>query len=120
MAPSTYKRNSSQTPIDGIWISPGLDITSGGYLPFDQLFQDMDHSGLWVDVAFTSAFGYKIPPIIKPKARRLNCRDPRLITNFNNHLRALIQKHNLLKNLNNSAKKLDTLFHYTFKQNTTL
>jgi hypothetical protein len=69
LAPSTYKQNSSHTPIDGIWISPGLDITGGGYLPFDQLFSDTDHRGLWIDISFISAFGCKIPPIIKPKAR---------------------------------------------------
>jgi hypothetical protein len=100
-APSTYKQNTSQTPIDGIWISPGLNIISGGYLPFDQLFQDTDQRCLWMDVSFFSAFGYKMPPIVKPKARRLNCRDPRLIDNFNQHLRKLIQKHNLLESSNN-------------------
>jgi hypothetical protein len=66
-APSTYKQNMSQTPIDGIWISPGLNIISGGYLPFDQIFQDTDHRCLWMDVSFISAFGYKMPPIVKPK-----------------------------------------------------
>jgi hypothetical protein len=81
-APATYKRNTLNTPMDSCWISPGLEIIRGGYLPFDQLFQDTDHCGIWIDVSFTSAFGYILLPTPKPKARKLNCRDPRIMENF--------------------------------------
>jgi hypothetical protein len=96
-APSTYRRNSSNTPIDGIWMSPGLSILRGGYLSFDQLFLGTDHRGIWVDVSFVTAFGHTMPPIVKPKARRLTCQDPRLVENFTRHLNKLFLKHNLLE-----------------------
>ena len=40
--PATHKRNSTSSPIDGIWISPGFDISKGGYLEYDQVFPS-DH-----------------------------------------------------------------------------
>jgi hypothetical protein len=105
-APSTYKRNTSSTPIDGIWMSPGLDILCGGYLPFDQLFPGTAHRGIWADVTFVSAFGHTMPPIIKPKARRLQCRDPRIVENFNRTLKALMLKHDLPAQFNNLMQKV--------------
>jgi hypothetical protein len=40
---STYCRNESRTPIDGIWVSPGLDIKAGGYLDYDQFLLNAVH-----------------------------------------------------------------------------
>jgi hypothetical protein len=33
---ATHNRNKNRTPIDGIWISPSIYITVGGYLPFGE------------------------------------------------------------------------------------
>jgi len=35
--PATHKRNSTKTPIDGIWLSPGLKIERGGYFEYDEV-----------------------------------------------------------------------------------
>ncbi len=78
-------------------MSQGLNILRGGYLSFDQLFLGTDHRGIWVDVSFVTAFGHTMPPIVKPKARRLQCQDPRLVENFTRRLNKLFLKHNLLE-----------------------
>ena len=74
--PSTYRRNQTRTPIDGIWVSPRISMLAGGYLDYDQIFPDADHKCLWMDVSFVNAFGHAMPAIIRPQARRLHCRDP--------------------------------------------
>ena len=33
--PATCNKNESRKPIDGIWISPGVEVLRCGYLPFD-------------------------------------------------------------------------------------
>jgi hypothetical protein len=33
--PATFNRNCSCTPIDAIWVTPNLDITRAGFMPFD-------------------------------------------------------------------------------------
>ncbi len=37
--PSTFKRNTNNTPIDGIWATPGIQIQAGGYFDYDVVFQ---------------------------------------------------------------------------------
>jgi hypothetical protein len=34
-APSTYRRNTNDIPIDGIWASLGIEIIAGGYFDYD-------------------------------------------------------------------------------------
>jgi hypothetical protein len=41
--PSTYRRNNSKEPIDGIWITPGLNILEGGYFGLVTVFPNTDH-----------------------------------------------------------------------------
>ena len=47
--PSTFIRNTTRTPIDGIWATPGIDILAGGYFSYDEVFQGTDHRCLWID-----------------------------------------------------------------------
>jgi hypothetical protein len=90
-AVSTYKRNTKNVPIDGIWISPSLEIQAGGYFEFDEVFQGTDHRTIWVDFSYNMAFGHNMAPIIKPQLRRLQCKDPRLIA-----ITIFLSKHNLI------------------------
>ena len=42
--PATCAKNKSRTPIDSIWISPGLEVIQCGYLPMhDYQGFDSDH-----------------------------------------------------------------------------
>jgi hypothetical protein len=94
--PSTYIRNSSNTPIDGIWCNPGLSIKSGGYCEFDQVFNNTNHRTIWIEVTYLHAFGHNMPPIIRPQARRLQCKDPRCVDNYIKILEKYIDQHGLL------------------------
>jgi hypothetical protein len=94
---NTYRRNTKNIPIDGIWISPSLEIRAGGYLGFDEVFPGTDHRTLWVDISYENAFGHNMDPITKPQAWRLQCKDPRLVENFNCHCEKYLTKYNLLE-----------------------
>jgi hypothetical protein len=79
--PATHKRNATKSPVDGIWMSPGLEILKGGYFEYDEVIPS-DHRCLWIDLTFISAFGHNMPPISKRQPRRLHCKDPRLVQNY--------------------------------------
>ena len=95
--PSTFIRNKTRTPIDGIWASPGIDILAGGYFTYDEVISGTDHRCLWIDLSFANAFGHNMPPIVWPHMRRLHCKDPHLVDNFNRRLHQLYIKHNMLQ-----------------------
>ena len=95
--PSTFDRNTRNVPIDGIWCTPSLQISAGGYLPFDEVFEKTNHRTLWIDLSYIQAFGYNMFPIIKYQARRLKCNDPRCVANYNRRYEQFIQQHNLLQ-----------------------
>jgi hypothetical protein len=82
MGPASHKRNSTSSPIDGIWKTPGIIIEKGGYFGYDEVFQNTDHRCLWIDVTFSIAFGHNLPPASKRTPKRLHCRDPRLVANY--------------------------------------
>jgi hypothetical protein len=78
----TFKRNHKDIPIDGVWISEGLQILQGGHLSFDEIIPNTDHCCLWLDIHFTNAFGHIMPMLNTPITQRLHCRDPRIVKNF--------------------------------------
>lgn len=80
--PATHKRNSTMSPIDGIWVTPGIVIDSGGYFAYGEVFLNTDNRCLWIDVSFIMAFGHNMAPLCKNQPKRLNCKDPRLVDNY--------------------------------------
>jgi hypothetical protein len=69
-APSTYRRNTTDTPIDGIWASLGVNIITGGYFEMDEVIPGTEHRCLWVDIDHKVAFGQDGTPLIsRPSAR---------------------------------------------------
>ncbi len=94
--PSTFRRNNTKNPIDGIWATPSINISAGGYFDYDELILNTDHRCLWIDISYITAFGHTMPAIIKPSARRLHCRDPRLVDNYVRIFKKIIVQHNLL------------------------
>jgi hypothetical protein len=102
--PATHKRNSTKTPIDGIWLSPGLRIERGGYFEYDEVIPS-DHRCLWVDLSFTMAFGHNMPPLCKRQPRRLHCKDPRLVENFINLYHQFARPLNLFHRIQELEKK---------------
>ena len=49
----TNVRNSKVTPIDGLFATPGIIPSKGGYMQYGQVM-DSDHCTLWVAIPFTS------------------------------------------------------------------
>jgi hypothetical protein len=72
-APATFDGGSD--PIDGIFVSPSIDIIIGGYFEFG-FCPFTDHRGLWIDIHYNNAFGHTMPAIITAPARRLKTQDP--------------------------------------------
>jgi len=77
---ATNKRNSTSTPIDGIWMTAGLSYDKCSYFAYDAV-APTDHCCLWVDLSFISAFGHTMPPLGRRQPKRLHCKDPRLVDN---------------------------------------
>ena len=62
--PATHNRNQSRTPIDGIWVSPGLHVVCSGYAPFDSSYaMASNHRLLWVELDNRSLLGKNLPPV---------------------------------------------------------
>ena len=61
---ATCNKNTRNTPIDGIWCSPGIQILQAGMTGFGSPdLGSMDHRLLWVDFSIHSIFGYRPPPL---------------------------------------------------------
>jgi hypothetical protein len=108
-SPSTFKRNTQHIPIDRIWGTPGIDIKAGGYFQFDEVFVNTDHRCLWMDITFINAFGHSMPPLFRPKARRLHCKDPRLIDIFTYLCHKYANKYQLFSQVRNFEKNIRQL-----------
>jgi hypothetical protein len=107
--PATQRRNSSSTPIDGIWKTPGIVIEHGGYFGYDEVFPNTDHRCLWIDVSFISAFGHYMATPRKKTPQRLHCRDPRLIDNFVKLYHQYVAPFNLFERVNQLDERAITM-----------
>jgi len=82
--PQTHQRG--QEPIDRIFLSESLlEGAKGGYLEFDNGLGS-DHRGIWLLPA-ANLFGDPNINYTPAKARRLQCKDPRIIKNTQKHWR---------------------------------
>ncbi len=81
-----------------VWIcnAPNMEIKAGGYFAFDEVFQGTDHRTLWVDILYNMAFEHNMAPLVRPQARRLQCKDPRLVDNCIRKYEEIIIKNNLI------------------------
>ena len=91
-APATYDRGSN--PIDGIFMPTTLNIKQGGYLSFGEGIIS-DHCALWVDITYRNAFGHNMPLIMQSTARRLNCKDPKVMQRFLSNYEIYVSLHKL-------------------------
>jgi hypothetical protein len=85
---ATCNKNSNNTPIDGIWITPGLTISKAGMTGFGELYPDSDHRLLWIDVDNESLFGFRTPPPAKRPTESLPIRDPKAMSKYNRYVKA--------------------------------
>ena len=87
--PPTYDRGS--VPIDGMFVSRTLRGCRCGYDEFI-----WDHRLVWIEIPLTIAFGHNLPPIVKAKARRLKCEDPRVVQRYLDLYKADILKFDMM------------------------
>lgn len=84
----TCDRGQSNRPIDGIWITPGVDIRHCGMTGFGELDQfNSDHRLLWMDIPSESIVGYKAPPPQAKSPAYLPINDPLALRKYNNFVR---------------------------------
>ena len=78
-APPTH--NTGTKPIDAVFASTTIEVVQCAMTPFD-MFLKLDHRILVYDITYTSAFGTIMPDIRRPKARRCQCNQPRVVQRF--------------------------------------
>jgi hypothetical protein len=104
--PATCNKNGSNTPIDAIWTSPGIDCTAGGMLGFGQLDQGkIDHRLLWLEISEPSIFGYSPSPPAKRSNNSIPLHDPLIRKRVNSIIRQERLSHNLPQKLFGLEKK---------------
>ena len=77
--PPTY--NNGSKAINEIFISSTLQITNVGYAQFGSTMGD--HRPVWLDVTKATALGANLHRPTSRKARRLRCKDPRVVERYN-------------------------------------
>ena len=105
--PATFNRNRSRIPIDAIWVTPNLDITRAGFMPFDGGSPSAPSDGhrmLWIEVDNYSFLGKHIPTRTSPlAASRVKSNDPRSVRRYHRILRNQYRK----KHIFTTTKKLN-------------
>ena len=96
----TCSSNTSAVPIDGIWISAGLNLLSAGYLDYGAFATGRsNHRAIWIDLEWDAALGYESPPNVYKPPDRLNLKDPRVIRRYNIFVKKEFYRHNLFQKL---------------------
>jgi hypothetical protein len=89
--PATSNRNTRRQPINGLFVTPGLHAVAAGYEAFG-VGCPSDHRVLWADFKYATALGFNSLPVMRPKIRRLNTKNPRMVEKYVQAVRkALVQ-----------------------------
>jgi len=92
-APQTFQRGSH--PIDGIFVVPQLlEMAVGGNLSFSDAILS-DHWAIWLDLHLPKLCPLHQDSYTKPHTRRLQCKDPRVVTRYNVVLVEILHKQNI-------------------------
>jgi hypothetical protein len=88
--PATFQLGSS--PIDGIFGTPGLVGSKGGYLK-----SMSDHLALWIDIPAVKIFGEGWKPSTSAGGRRLKSQDPRTVERYKEALKPMFDNQRILE-----------------------
>jgi len=69
-----------------------------GYFAFGEGIPS-NHRALWIDIPLAALGWFTIPSSIPLKARRLQCKDPRIVKRYNKELHKLLEQHRLVERL---------------------
>ncbi len=89
----TYFRGSK--PIDAIWATSDVQVAGACIMPAG--YGIGDHRLFVVDFVTSSLIGLSPKKIVRPQARRLNCRIPGAVTAYNKRLEDKIIRHRLIQ-----------------------
>ena len=93
--PHTYFRGSD--PIDGMWTTPEVEVTSAAYLPFDPELGD--HRPVIANISKRSLVGDNGPRVQRVTCRRLNSKVERIRQEYIDRLEEQMRNHNVLDRL---------------------
>ena len=89
--PKTHVRGSES--IDGIYVTPEIEVRGASYLPFNK---DLgDHRPVMMDVTIASILGRNLPKIVPPRARRLSAKIPRIREEYIKLLEQSFEQHGI-------------------------
>ena len=89
--PATQNTNTTRTPIDGIFVTPGIVVTRAGYDAFDAGCPS-DHRLLYIDITTRSIFGFSPQNIYWSQAKRFSGKDPRRRKKYIKYVRKLYDR----------------------------
>ena len=101
--PATFCRGS--IPIDGVYITQDLEVTSLVLLPFNESIGD--HRSTIVDISTRSAVGEQQYRIVRPEARRLSTRNKKATKKYLEYVTKAFSKHNLADKLTKLEKTFE-------------
>ena len=93
--PPTHFRGSQ--PIDGIWVTPDVEVCGAAYLPFDACLGD--HRPVLVDVSMKSFLGSNMPRIVPAAARKLTSKVGRIRQKYIDDVEKAFKAHGIFENL---------------------
>ena len=99
MEPNTHFRGSQ--PIDGIYVSPDIEVSSFLSLSFHEGVGD--HRTMIIDFTSSSMIGHYQGHIVRPTSRRLTTKQPSSVQNYNNELLSQFTAHRIPERLHSIA-----------------
>jgi exonuclease III len=93
----TYFRGSK--PIDAVWATSDVDVVGACIMPAG--YGIGDHRLFVVDFLASSLLGTTPKKIVRPQARRLNCKIPGAVRKYNERFEKKIKKHRLIERVGN-------------------
>jgi hypothetical protein len=101
--PHTYFQGTE--PIDGVWHSHNLDVTSTLQLSFHEGVGD--HRSVIVDITTASAIGKHELRVVHPSARRLSSGNVRARSKYTTHLEKQMDTHRFVERLRNCEEQAE-------------
>jgi len=96
-APNTHERGTD--PIEGVFMSEGMNIVKGGYTSFEE--SPSDHRWLFIDLDESEIVGESMEARARPIERKATAKIPSVKEKFNCELERQVTFHNLLEKVEN-------------------
>jgi hypothetical protein len=95
--PATHARNKQREPIDGIWISQGIEPIASGFLALGSGCPS-DHVALWIDIRKEDILGCK-KVLLVFNVNKLKADHPRLVKKYYQRSKKALAKYQIKQQL---------------------